>query len=401
MLRGYCKDTEGERGGIRNSQIEIIYSVNNSSEVLFKLLRIALGKECDYSLPLSVNWKEVIDLSFEQGVAAIVVDGLQKIYDFVESSRVQEVQGFKALEDLDSPKLEDLKYEWFGEVMNQEQDYERHTELIARLSSKLSENGIRMMLLKGVGCSLNYPVPSHRSVGDIDIYCFDKGVEANRVFESQGIAVEENLGHHSRLSIDGISIENHHLLMDEDTYHSNRSFEAEVQGLIKSDVEEVEIGGAKVLVPGPTLMALHLLRHSSGDFASNTINLRQMLDYALLVNKRSGEIDWAEVTRVVDTLGMRGYFGALNDLSVNVFGVERDKFPAFKEDAALRERILNDTLYAPKCHDFPDYHHKLIYGLAKTRQAWNNRWKNKLVFNESFLSLYWQKAWNRLNPRFK
>ena len=365
--------------------------MDSNTEVLFKLLRIALGNECDHSLPLSVDWRKVIDQSFEQGVAAIAVDGLQRLYDEIEDQVRND-----ALEQLDSPSLEDLKYEWFGEVMNQEQDYERHTALIARLSSMLSTKDIRMLLLKGVGCSLNYPVPSHRSVGDIDIYCFEKGVEANRLFESQRIIVEENLGHHSILSIDGISIENHHLLMDEDKYHSNRSFEAEMQGLIQSDVEEVEIGGTKVLVPGPTLMALHLLRHSSGDFASNTINLRQMLDYALLVDKRSGEIDWTEVTRIVDKLGMRGYFSALNDLSVNVFGIERDKFPAFKEDATLRERILNDTLYAPKCHDFPDFHRKLIYGLAKTRQAWNNRWKNKLVFNESFLSLYWQKAWNRL-----
>lgn len=108
------------------------------------------------------------------------------------------------------------------------------------------------------------------------------------------------------------------------------------------------------------------------------------------------DIDWDRVASIIDKLGMHGYFDAMNDISVNAFGIYMEKFPAFKEDSKLRERIFNDTLYGKKSNEFPDYQNKLIYGLAKTYLAWNNRWKNKFVFNESFLSLYWQKAKNRL-----
>lgn len=48
----------------------------SSSEILLLLLRAALGgKPCDASLPSGINWQEVIDLSFDHGVAAIAVDG--------------------------------------------------------------------------------------------------------------------------------------------------------------------------------------------------------------------------------------------------------------------------------------------------------------------------------------
>ena len=57
-----------------------------STEILFALLRAALGNGAagtrleglDLGSVSGEVWKEVIDLSFEQGVAAIAVDGLQK-----------------------------------------------------------------------------------------------------------------------------------------------------------------------------------------------------------------------------------------------------------------------------------------------------------------------------------
>lgn len=360
--------------------------MSSSAEILFKLLRIALGNESDLSLPSVIDWREVVELSYQQGVAAIAVDGLQKIYDAVLDWELE----------LDKPELEALKYEWFGNTMADEQKYDKHCSIIAQISSLLSKDCVRMMLLKGVGCSLNYPVPSHRQVGDIDIYCFEKNLEANRTFESSGYFVEESLGHHSRMIINGVSVENHHSLMDGDNYRSNIIFEREIRPFLSNDVEEVNISGIKVLIPAPTLMTLHLLRHSGSDFASNTITIRQVLDYALLVDNRSNEIEWSLVTSIIDKLGMRGFFDAINELSVNTFGIERSKFPLFADNAILSERIMNDMLYAKKRYEFPDYHKKIIYGLAKTKQAWYNRWKNNLVFNEGFFSLYWRKAINRL-----
>ena len=52
--------------------------MNKSANILFQLLRAALGGETEVSLPDDVDWSEVVDLAFEQGVAALMVDGLQR-----------------------------------------------------------------------------------------------------------------------------------------------------------------------------------------------------------------------------------------------------------------------------------------------------------------------------------
>ena len=140
----------------------------SSSETLLMLLRAALGNEAVGALPSDIDWQEVIDLSFDQGVAAIAVDGLQK--SFGSTGSPTENEGLLAL---DSPELEDAKYEWFGEVFSCEEDYKKYVEDIASLAKAYSEAGIEMMVLKGYGLSLNYPVPAHRPVGDVDIYLND------------------------------------------------------------------------------------------------------------------------------------------------------------------------------------------------------------------------------------
>ena len=54
---------------------------DSSSTILFHLLRAALGNEAVGALPSDIDWQEVIDLSFDQGVAAIAVDGLGFAHD--------------------------------------------------------------------------------------------------------------------------------------------------------------------------------------------------------------------------------------------------------------------------------------------------------------------------------
>lgn len=78
---------------------------------------------------------------------------------------------------MDSPELEDLKYEWFGSVFQAEADYKKYVEDIASLAKAYSEAGIEMMVLKGYGLSLNYPVPAHRPVGDVDVFLNDNDNE--------------------------------------------------------------------------------------------------------------------------------------------------------------------------------------------------------------------------------
>ena len=108
---------------------------------------------------------------------------------------------------LDSPELEDLKYDWFGEVFAREEDYHKYVEDICSLAKTYAEAGIEMMILKGYGLSLNYPEPSHRPTGDIDVYLFGKWRETDKLMADRGIDIDYSHHHHSVFSWRGQMVE--------------------------------------------------------------------------------------------------------------------------------------------------------------------------------------------------
>ena len=78
--------------------------MTSPQQTLLYLLRLALGFPAGESVDLSAlkkaDWEALVDLSFDQGVAAMIVDGLQK----ADTNSL-----------LESEELEDLRYELFEE----------------------------------------------------------------------------------------------------------------------------------------------------------------------------------------------------------------------------------------------------------------------------------------------
>ena len=228
----------------------------DSTEVLIKLIRLALGNESCGSLPLSVDWREVIDLSFEQGVAAIAVDGLQRIYDSLELRD-------ESLETLDSPELEDLKYEWFGEVMNAEQEYGIRVGLVERLRGL----GVPLKVLKGVAFAGYYPIAAHRNSGDIDVYCPGGAFEAlNKAVEARGIGVDRRIRLHSQFSVDGVLVENHRYLVDDE----------------RMNAELLEVMAEDEALFDALFCLLHARKHF---LTEGGIQLRHVCDWAMIRQK--------------------------------------------------------------------------------------------------------------------
>lgn len=81
----------------------------------------------------------------QHGVAALCLDGIQKIENLSVSSSI--------------PMPKQCKMQWIGAVMQQERQFVKQMQVLKHLSCFYSKNNIKMMLLKGYGCSLNYPIP--------------------------------------------------------------------------------------------------------------------------------------------------------------------------------------------------------------------------------------------------
>ena len=352
-------------------------------DILFSLLRLSLGTradEMDLSALTNADWKEVIDLSFDQGVAALSVDGLGCANDNDGSTSLttsSDNDNQESLElALDSPELEDLKYEWFGACFENEQTYEEHLKVIEKLALLYNEQSVRMLLLKGYGLSLNYPVPEHRISGDIDIYLYGKGGLGDElVRERFGCEVKQNEDKHSVFSVGQVSVENHACFVN-DTVHPS------LRGLNDFLVSEAEkglthtVGGSQIVIPSPMFNALFIPYHCAGHFVHGEASVRQLCDWACFVLRYGAEVDWDKVRELSQKCGFLKFYCCLNGIVQEHLGVPAELLPDWPRNKKLEARVLEEIL-APR---------KVVKSLAgKVWRYFSSRWKYKMVYNDNML----------------
>lgn len=318
-------------------------------------------------------------MSFNQGVAAVAVDGLQRSLELREEN----------LElSLDSLELEDLKYEWFGACFENEQSYEEHLETIGKLASCYGEQSVRMLLLKGYGLSLNYPVPEHRTSGDIDIYLYGKGGLGDAlVRERFGCEVKQNEDKHSVFSVGQVTVENHACFVN-DTVHPS------LKGLNDFLVSEAEkglmhtIGGSQFVIPSAMFNALFIPFHCAGHFVHGEATVRQLCDWACFVRRYGAEVDWDKVRELAERYGFWKFYCCLNGIVKDCLGVPEECLLDWPRDKDLEARVLEEIL-APR---------NVVTSLAgKVYRFFASSWKYRMVHNDSLLiaSLRQTKAYLR------
>ena len=140
-------------------------------KVFLSLVKCAVCGKSDESFVFGENDRtEIIKMSNQQAIPAFVIDGLQKCL-------MTNPDNNPFVNETAADKLK--RIQWFGHVVANEHVYAKHEKAMTDLAQLYANNGIRMMVVKGYGLSLDWPVPNHRPVGDLDIYNFGKWKEAD------------------------------------------------------------------------------------------------------------------------------------------------------------------------------------------------------------------------------
>lgn len=358
---------------------------------LLKLLRFASFQ--DYVLPdtlLSdnIDWRAVYALVLHQGISAIVLDAIGKL-------------------PVDVRPLKPMLLQWIGQATMMERMYAKHREKIASLAEFYKQHDIKMLLLKGYGCSLCYTKPEHRPTGDIDVFLFGRQDEADILVEKQlGIKVHREYHKHSTFNYGGVEVENHAKFIDDVSHKSNIRFESILMAVLDKE-ECLKSPIDNVLLPSPTFNALFLLRHTGEHFASNEITLRHVLDVGTFFQRYHSKIDWAVVFKVYKEERMLRFFNAIATICVEYLGIEAACFASddnqysYKSDTTLADRILSDIfekkdMLPMTTAGIDTIGKKLKYAIDKSRRWWHNRWKYQLVYNENLAESFWWLARNRM-----
>lgn len=355
---------------------------------LLSLVRAALSGSAPTLPQLTPSdWDALRRLAWREGVAAIALDALNARAATARPSQAQLLQ-------------------WIANVAAMERAYALHQQCLTQLAAFYSSHGIRTLLLKGYGCSLSWPQPNHRPTGDADIYLFGRQDEADALAERElGVRVHREYHKHSTFGFRGVEVENHAKFIDDVTHRSNIRFERTLMSLLREDeCEASPIAG--IVLPPPTFNALFLLRHTGEHFASNEITLRHIIDVGTFFLRHHTSVDWATFTRVLREERMEAFFCGLATVCTTFFGMDAAAFAvpgaAFVPDEALARRILADIFCEKErlpmsVEGIRTVGQKLRYATGKTRRWWRNRWKYRLVYDESLLRSFLWLARNRIS----
>lgn len=353
---------------------------------------MALGKSAECALPDALEWSTLFGLSVKQCVPSVVLDGLNK-------SLVSAALPGKGVGKTD-------KLKWLGMLLNMERQYAIHESVVAALAAVYQSAGYRMMLLKGYGLSKYWPIPNHRPTGDIDIYlmymdsdgkdkCQPAWKRADLMMKEKfGVEIDNSHHHHSVFTYKGIMVENHYDFINVHSHRSNQWIENEFKTLALTGSEKYTFdNGAKLLFPSPLLNCLFVARHNACHFAAEHLNLRQLLDWVLFVEKRNEDMDWDYFWSTAKKMGMEKFvlcmaFIAIEQLSFekSIFHIPDEYMDFQKCEHDLIDKVFDDILHPT---DEGNDGKGLVYVVRRFKLWKRNLWKHRIVYSDSVVSTFY------------
>ncbi|UKK47486.1 nucleotidyltransferase family protein [Prevotella sp. E9-3] len=363
-----------------------------TEEILLKLTRLGLGHYSKLQAD-DIDWITVKVLSDRQGLTAIILDGIESL---PKENRPHQL----------------FLLNWIGEMMqNYEARYAEYEKAISSLAEFYNQHGLKMMVLKGYACSLDWSKSNHRPCGDIDIWQFGQQKEADAALYSSlksssasesakpitnvhEFKIDNSHHHHTVFYWNDFMVENHYDFINVYHHKANVELEKIFKELGKDDSHFVVLNNEKVYLPSPNLHALFLLKHIMNDFTSFSMSLRQLIDWGFFVEKHGKEVDWEWLMGILKKFHMMDFYNTINAICVEDLGFEVCIFPTVRFNPDLKEKVLNDILYPQYSSSEPS---SLIPRLVYKYRRWQgNAWKQELCYSESRWSAFWSGVWGHL-----
>ncbi len=347
--------------------------------ILFRLLRIGLETEAvvgdtvgldSFNGHLSdCDWNEIYSLGVSQGVAALMLDGLQALVDVHDELKLK------------GPDKK-LKMAWLAHTMKVERSCDGQYRLASEIAQIYNLNGIRTVVLKGIAAGLNYPRPRHRPCGDLDCYLMGKYEEGNKVAESAGADVKRNYYKHSHINYRGLEIENHQFCTGIRGNRRTKAFERLLQSLLNDEGTSL-IGNTKLECPSPMFNALFLTHHSQRHYLSEGIALRHLCDWAMFLKVHGDKVDWPRFRQIAKEYGFEAFADTMTRLSNRYLHVAVPAEYLLDRNDELDSYLLDDMLSWHKSHGAAA--NKFMLRVRMARSVFENNRRYKLFYDTSMM----------------
>lgn len=297
--------------------------VKNFQKLFFELLQVALGnRDCLSQEYSSADWEQIYNLSKEQAVFGVMLEGIQRL---PQNQR--------------PPKL--LLLQWVGETNIIQQRNEVMDKAVVELCRMMGEEGIRIFIFKGQSIGALYSDHSLRQSGDIDFYCHNEDWEkAARFFkEKKGLNLN-NLNSQKDVCfvLDDVVYEMHNQITVFNYPIHSRYWKRTVMPEILAHPYTVKVKGADVPTLAPTYNALFVFVHIFQHLIADGIALRQFCDWARVLTVQHDEIDVEILQHHLKKLGLLKAYSGLGAVLTEMLGLDPGLFP-FEISNEDKERL--------------------------------------------------------------
>lgn len=274
-------------------------------EQLLYLLRSTLwGIKPETSVFKDVSWKDVIHLADIETVRGLLLDGISLL--------PQELM-----------PDEDTVMDLAGRQSKITQHNQVHRETIVQIDKALKANGITAVFMKGQITALRYPQPLHRQPGDIDFVVgkidFPKTLD---VLDNIG-KVDRNLvhEHHGMAWVNGVTVEPHYKVHNYQRPSTDKAMQEMFSEVFPDKLIKADLDGYKVNVFPPTFESVFLISHMVNHVYEEGLGLRQVIDYAMFLNKCADKIDWLQHDEYLHRMRMQRAFRIFTCICVEYLGL--------------------------------------------------------------------------------
>lgn len=218
-------------------------------------------------------------------------------------------------------------------------------EVLAKLLELVKRAGVeRPVLLKGLGVGLNYPDPTLRQNGDIDLYVGEKYFEQVRAFISSELgltASKPDADHHFSIKFMETNIEIHKYATYPDSipYRSSEFIEWVKRELEGDKLREVSIEGVQVYLPPHNFDFIFIFFHTWRHFLMGGVGFRQFCDWICYINTFSDKFEQQELKEIVSKYRLGKVISLFATIAVKDLGLSVDKFPNFVATSEKSRKI--------------------------------------------------------------
>ena len=280
-------------------------------QLFFELLRVSIGVSgCLSKTPTNEEWKALYDMAKKQSLVGVCFAGVQMLVN----------------QHQEPPEM--LYLTWMGMAAKIQQRNEVVNQQCEEVQKMLAEKGFRSCIFKGQAVASLYhsSLSALRQSGDIDIW-IEGGRE--RVIELvQSISPTNDIREtHAQLNVFAdTEVEAHYrpgLIRDAFRNKKLQAFFASCEEECFSNRLKLQGDRLEICAPTQRFNAVHQMLHIYHHLFDGGIGLRQVMDYYfVLCHLPSDEKE--EVVKILKSLSVSRFVGALMQVLHTVFGLERE-----------------------------------------------------------------------------